>query len=152
MRPIILIFFLFFAQFFGASYAQTLDITRDQNTDNFWLLGSANGSQERAFFLVDTGAGRTIFSPETANKYGIENKNCNDIVKAVTPAGFVTLCQKTVKKLEVGFEGNWFVFYNVEIYILSNLQAAPALLGNDLLKKFLIIQHGLNGQILTLSR
>lgn len=149
MRSAILSFFLFFAQ---ACHSQTIDVVRDSNTNLFWILGSVNDSFDRVFFLVDTGASRTTFSPETAKKFGIEVGNCEAVVETVTPAGLNSLCQKTVKKLEVGFDGNWFIFENVKIYILSNLAAAPALLGNDLLQKFLIIQHGINGQILTLSR
>ncbi len=61
MRPAILLYFLFFAQFCVAGAAQTLDVVRDQNTDSFWVLGSANGSADRVFFLVDTGASRTTF-------------------------------------------------------------------------------------------
>ncbi len=148
MRPAILSFVLFFAQFGVAGAAQTIDVVRDQNTDSFWVLGSANGSADRVFFLVDTGASRTTFSPETAKKFGIEVGNCEVVLQTTTPAGLNTLCQKTVEKLEV----SGFVFNNVKIYILQNLAAAPALLGNDLLKKFLIIQHGADGQILTISR
>lgn len=146
MRPAILSFFLFFA-FAQASYSQTIDVIRDSNTNSFWLLGSANGGADRVFFLIDTGAGQTTFSPETAKKFGIENGNCEVVLQTTTPAGLNPLCQKTIEKLEVG----GFVFNNVKIFILQNLAAAPALLGNDLLQKFLIIQHG-NGQILTLSR
>lgn len=149
MRSVILSFFLFFSQ---ACHSQTIDVMRDSNTNLFWLLGAANGSSERVFFLVDTGASQTTFSPETAKKYGIEIENCEAVLQTNTPAGLNSLCQKTVTRLEVGFDGNWFVFKNVKIYILQNLAAAPALLGNDLLKKFLLIQHGENGHILTLSR
>lgn len=148
MRPAILSFFLFFAQFCVAGAAQTLDVVRDQNTDSFWILGSVNDNADHVFFLVDTGASRTTFSLETAKKYGIEVGNCEAVLQTTTPAGLNGLCQKTVEKLEVG----GFIFNNVKIYILQNLAAAPALLGNDLLRKFLIFQHGENGQILTLSR
>lgn len=147
MRQTILLFFLFFAQ---ACHSQTrmIDVVRDSNTNLFWLLGSANGSPERVFFLIDTGASQTTFSPKTAKKFGIENENCEVVLQTTTPQGVNPLCQKTVEKLEVG----GFVFNNVKIFILQDLAAAPALLGNDLLKKFLLIQHGEDGQILTLSR
>lgn len=143
MRSLFLAGFLIF---WSSAESKSLDVNRGE-IGVLYLMGSANDSVDRVAFLIDTGASQTSFSLAAAKKFGIGTDDCESITKVATACGLVDQCKKTIKKLDIG----GFVFNNIPVYILQDLAASPALMGNDLLQQFLIIQHK-NGQVLTLQR
>lgn len=144
MRPSILIFMMFFSP---VSQSQSIDIVRGLH-DVFWVSGSINNNQFPINFIVDSGATHTTISAEVAQKLGLDDsENCDEFYKMITSNGESIQCVKNVEKVQISN----FVFRNVKIYISKNM-THQALLGNDILHQFLLIQHGISGQILTLSR
>lgn len=140
-----LIFLLMF--FSPVCLCQAIEIKRGLH-DVFWVSGFINNNPLSVDFIVDTGATHTTISGETAQKLGLDDsENCDEFYKMITSNGEAMQCVKIVERIQISN----FIFKNVKVYISQNM-THQAILGNDILHQFLIVQHGENGQILTLSR
>lgn len=93
-------------------------------------------------FVVDTGASMTTLSGATAYKLGLPG--CVPVGVVRTANGDVDSCQIVLPKLSVAE----FAFTNVRVAI-SQKMTADALLGNDLLSKFVVTQQK---DVMTLSK
>lgn len=116
---------------YRSGYGLTL---RQQYNGHYFVDGAINDIP--LVFTVDTGASFVTLAEQVASKAGIK---CENEATIETANGMVKACVGTIAKLKVGH----FSITNVQCVIAPNLN--HALLGNNALERFKILQH--NGEM-----